>query len=230
MVTHELRTPLTSIIGFTTTLLAEDVRWEPEEQRDFILTIQQEADRLNELIVHLLDLSRLEAGMLPISVEPVPIHNIIEDALPQFNTLINDQILQVEIPENLPPIIADKKRISQVLVNLVRNAAAYSPKGTEISIIARKRGNFAQVIVADQGPGIPSTDHKRVFRAFQRGEKAENGLLQGAGLGLAICKGLVEAHGGHIWITKKMTPGASICFTIPLVSEQMPSVVQVEEK
>jgi len=229
MITHELRTPLTSIIGFTTTLLAEDVRWEPDEQRDFIQTIKQEADRLNELIVHLLDLSRLEAGMLPILVEPVSIHNIIEDALPQLNALISDQTLNIEIPEKMPAIIADKKRISQVLVNLVRNAATYSPKGTEISIYARKRGNFAQVFVNDQGPGIPASEHKRVFKAFQRGLKDENSSIQGAGLGLAICKGLVEAHGGRIWITKNAAPGTSICFTIPLIPEQMPAAIKVEE-
>jgi PAS domain S-box-containing protein len=230
MITHELRTPLTSIIGFTTTLLAQDVRWEPAEQRDFIQTILQEADRLNELIVHLLDLSRLEAGMLPILISPVSIQDIIEDALPQFNALTNDQTLKLEISEKLPPINADKKRISQVLVNLVRNSATYSPKGTEITISTRKRGNFVQVSVNDQGPGIPSGDHKRVFRAFQRGVKAENSSIQGAGLGLAICKGLVEAHGGHIWIAKKMVQGASICFTIPLVTDHIPSTDMVKEQ
>jgi two-component system sensor histidine kinase KdpD len=230
MITHELRTPLTSIIGFTTTLLAEDVRWELDEQRDFIQTIQQEADRLNELIVHLLDLSRLEAGMLPIQVSPVTINDIIEDALPQFNALIHDQKLKLEISENLPPINADKKRISQVLVNLVRNAATYSPKGTEITISTRKRGNFVQVCVSDQGPGIPSADHRSVFRAFQRGLQAENSSIQGAGLGLAICKGLVEAHGGHIWISKKTVPGASVCFTIPLVTEHIATVEMVKEQ
>lgn len=229
MITHELRTPLTSIIGFTTTLLAEDVRWEPDEQRDFIHTIQQEADRLNELIVHLLDLSRLEAGMLPIMISPVSFDDIIEDALPQLHALTNDQILKLEISEKLPPINADKKRISQVLVNLVRNAAAYSPKGTEITISTRKRGNFVQVCVSDQGPGIPLVDHRRVFRAFQRGLKAENSSVQGAGLGLAICKGLVEAHGGHIWIAKKVAQGASVSFAIPLVTDHIPATDMVKE-
>ena len=230
MITHELRTPLTSIIGFTTTLLAEDVRWEPDEQRDFVQTIQQEANRLSELIVHLLDLSRLEAGMLPIQVSPVSIYDIIGDALPQLNALTNDHTLKFDISENLPLIYADKKRISQVLVNLVRNAATYSPKGTEITVTTRKRGNFVLVCVNDQGPGIPSADHRRVFRAFQRGLKAENGTMQGAGMGLAICKGLVEAHGGHIWISKKTVPGASVCFTIPLVTEHIATVEMVKEQ
>ena len=174
MISHELRTPLTSIIGFTTTLLAEDVAWEPDEQRDFIQTIQQEANRLQELIDHLLDLSRLEAGMLPISLEPHSLHEIMEDALPQFQILTNGQTLTMHLPANLPPVFVDAKRIAQVLVNLVQNAATYAPKGTEISISASVRGGFVQMSVSDQGPGIPSAEHKRVFKAFRRGADVEN--------------------------------------------------------
>ena len=156
MISHELRTPLTSIIGFTTTLLAEDVAWEPDEQRDFIQTIQQEANRLQELIDHLLDLSRLEAGMLPISLEAHSLHEIIEDALPQFHSLTSGHTLTMHLPANLPPVYVDAKRIAQVLVNLVRNASTYAPKGTEISISASVRGGFVQINVSDQGPGIPT--------------------------------------------------------------------------
>jgi PAS domain S-box-containing protein len=217
MISHELRTPLTSIKGFTTTLLADDVTWEPDEQRDFIQTIQQETNRLQELIDHLLDLSRLEAGMLPILLEPYSLSKIIEDAMPQIHILTSGQKLTVHLPANLPPIYADAKRIAQVLVNLVRNASTYAPKGTEISISANVRGGFVQINVNDQGPGIPPAEHKRVFKAFRRGANVESSSMQGAGLGLAICKGLVEAHGGRIWINKKTTPGANISFTIPLV-------------
>lgn len=217
MISHELRTPLTSIIGFTTTLLAQDVHWEPEEQQDFILTIQQEADRLQELIDHLLDLSRLEAGMLPIVLKPHSVHDILQDAAPQLKTLTREHLFSVQVPPRLPLILADAKRIAQVLVNLVRNAATYAPKDTEINLSASVRGNFVQINVNDLGPGIPFSDHKKVFKAFQRGKKEENGISKGAGLGLAICKGLVEAHNGRIWIKKKHTPGTTISFTIPVV-------------
>jgi K+-sensing histidine kinase KdpD len=218
MITHELRTPLTSILGFTTTLLAEDVAWEADEQRDFILTIQQEANRLQELIEHLLDLSRLEAGMLPIALQPNSLHNIIQDALPQLHTLTQEQNLTIHLPANLPPVYADAKRIVQVLVNLVRNASTYSPKGTQINITANVRGRLVQISVIDQGPGIDPIERKRVFQAFRRGAKEEKNGSNGAGLGLAICKGIVEAHGGRIWIKKQSTPGGTtICFTIPLV-------------
>jgi two-component system sensor histidine kinase KdpD len=228
-ISHELRTPLTSILGFTTTLLAEDVTWQPEEQRDFIQTIQREGNRLQELIDQLLVLSRLETGMLPITLEPHDLREIITDALPQFQVLTVGQTLTIRLPGNLPLINVDAKRIAQVLVNLVRNAAAYSPKGTEIILSANPRGDFLQINIADQGPGILLADHKKVFRAFRRGTNAENGAAQGAGLGLAICKGLVEAHGGHIWIKKKGLPGTTLSFTVPLVPRHIARAPFTEE-
>ena len=226
MISHELRTPLTSIKGFTTTLLAEDVTWELEEQRDFIQTIQQEANRLQELIDHLLDLSRLDAGMLPIELKPHSLQEIIGDALPQFKVMTQLHTFSLRIPANLPPVFADAKRIAQVLVNLVHNAVMYTPAGTEIILTARARGEFVQVSVIDQGPGIPPTERKRVFQAFHRGIHEEDGAGKGAGLGLAICKGLVEAHGGRIWIKKQTTPGTTISFTIPLVPLNISAVSQ----
>lgn len=225
MISHELRTPLTSIKGFTTTLLAEDVVWEPEEQRDFVETIEQEANRLQELIDHLLDLSRLEAGMLPIALELHTLQEIVEDALPQLRVMTQKHAFSLHLPANLPAVFVDAKRIAQVLVNLVHNAVAYTPNGTEIILTAGVRGEFVQVSVIDKGPGIPSAERKRVFQAFQRGlSHEENGTGKGAGLGLAICKGLVEAHGGRIWIKKQMVPGTTISFTIPLA----PSNVQLD--
>jgi len=217
MISHELRTPLTSIIGFTTTMLAEDVSWDQNEQHDFVLTIQQEADRLQELIDHLLDLSRLEAGRMPIVMKPQSIHEIFKNVSSQLKVLTNRHTLTFHLPARLPLVLADTKRIGQVIVNLVRNAASYSSEGTEITISANVRGTFVQVNVSDQGPGIPPTETKRGFEAFRRGLKMESSTAQGAGLGLAICKGLVEAHGGRIWIKKKAPPGATISFTIPLI-------------
>ncbi len=224
MISHELRTPLTSIIGFTTTLLANDVVWEPDEKRDFIETIEQEANRLQELIDHLLDLSRLEAGMLPISLEPNSLYAIIEDALPQFHALTSEHFLTIHLQDNLPLVYVDSKRIAQVLVNLVGNASAYSLKETGINISAKVRGSFLQIDVNDEGLGIPQGDRKRVFRAFQRGQQVDNGRMKGAGLGLAICKGLVEAHDGRIWIKKKNTPGTTVSFTLPLVPSHPPTI------
>lgn len=215
MVSHELRTPLTSIIGFTTTLLARDVEWDPDEQRDFIQTIHIEASRLEELINQLLDLSRLEAGMLPIAPEHCSLKEVIDEAFPAFQTITRGHRFVLSLPENLPQVNIDKRRITQVLNNLIQNAAVYSPDGTEISLSVNLRGGLVQVNVADQGPGIPADERKRVFKAFTRGVKEEIKSMKGAGLGLAICRGLIEAQGGQIWIKKKNPPGATISFTIP---------------
>jgi PAS domain S-box-containing protein len=228
MISHELRTPLTSIKGFTTTLLADDVAWEPEEQRDFIQTIQQEANRLQELIDHLLDLSRLEAGMLPIDQQPHSLQEIVADVLPQFQVMTQKHVLSLRLPAVLPPVFVDARRIAQVLVNLVHNAALYTPDGAEIILTAGVRAGFMQVSVIDSGPGIPPAERKSVFQAFRRGAHEENGPGKGAGLGLAICKGLVEAHGGRIWIKKQAAPGTTISFTIPLVPSKGPAISRGE--
>jgi two-component system sensor histidine kinase KdpD len=154
----------------------------------------------------------------------------MQDIQPQFQGMAKGHKIAVHLPANLPPVSIDAKRIAQVLVNLVHNASTYTPEGTEISISASVRGGFVQINVSDQGPGIPPAEHKKVFKAFKRGENVENGSVQGAGLGLAICKGLVEAHGGRIWIKKKNTPGATISFTIPLVPLHTPAVPAEEEE
>jgi two-component system sensor histidine kinase KdpD len=143
----------------------------------------------------------------------------VQDASSQLNSLTSNHSLTMHLPVHLPKLLVDPKRIAQVLVNLVRNASSYAPEGSEISLSAAIRGTFVQVNVSDQGPGIPPAEHKVVFKAFRRGESVENNAAQGAGLGLAICKGLIEAHGGRIWIKKKSTPGATISFTLPLVPQ-----------
>jgi two-component system sensor histidine kinase KdpD len=169
--------------------------------------------------------------MLPISLKAHSLPEIIEDALPQLHALTSEHTFSIRLPTDLPPVYADAKRIAQVLVNLVRNAASYSSKGTVINILASVRGSFVQINVNDHGPGILPAEHKRVFKAFQRGASVENSSAQGAGLGLAICKGLVEAQGGRIWIKKKTTSGATISFTIPIVpSEDNPTNPAEEER
>jgi len=230
MISHELRTPLTSIIGFTTTLLAENITWNPDEQRDFIQTIYQETSRLQELIDHLLDLSRLDVGMLPIQKKPETLTKIFQDSYSQLHLLTENHKLSVDLPDKLPPVNVDAKRIIQVLVNLVKNASTYAPEGTEINIKAYVRGQFVQINVKDAGPGIPMDERKNVFKAFTRGKDKENGFPKGAGLGLAICKGLIDAHGGRIWIRNSKSPGTTISFTVPLVTSSIPAKVTETEK
>ncbi len=167
--------------------------------------------------------------MLPIHQEPYSLQDIIDEASSQLQILASGRELTIQIPQNLPQVFADKQRIAQVLVNLVHNASHYAPLGTEISISALARGDFIQVNVKDLGPGIPNSEHKKVFKAFTQGYNEGNGLIKGAGLGLAICKGLVEAHGGRIWIKKNHPPGAILCFTIPVVPSNSSSGMNGEE-
>lgn len=218
MVSHELRTPLTSIKGFSTTLLADDVEWDPENQRDFIETISAEADKLTELIEQLLNVSRLEAGTIRISPRRVEWNQIILTSLAQLNMLTADHHLVIEETEStLPLLYVDVMRVSQVVTNLVTNAVRYSPKNTTITIQAEKLSDkFIKVQVIDQGVGIPPEARSRVFEAFQQLDR-EKGGTQGAGLGLSICQGLIEAHGGRIWVEDDhVGPGTTMSFTLPI--------------
>lgn len=217
-ISHEMRTPLTSIKGFATTLLADDVEWSPESQRDFIETINQEADKLAELIEHLLSHSRLEAGTLPITPKERHLQEIISIAMAQLQTLVANHELKIHIPADLPPVYADPRRIAQVLTNLVKNAAEYSPNHSMIEIAVSARDKVIEIAVSDQGLGIPPEERAHVFEAFHRGARAKDIQKKGTGLGLAICKGIVEAHKGKIWIQDRLEPGTTISFTLPVNS------------
>ena len=219
MISHELRTPLTSIKGFVTTLLADDVTWDEQSQRDFLVIANQEADKLTDMIDQLLDLSRLEAGMLNIHPTRRTMSSIVAVTMTQLEAIAPDHQLNVDVPDALPPVKADLQRISQVLTNLVGNAAKYSPLGTQVNISATATDGWVQVNVTDQGPGISAADRAHLFEAFRRGESSPIRRTKGAGLGLAICRGLIEAHGGRIWVQDRNGPGATLSFTLPVMDE-----------
>lgn len=213
MVSHELRTPLASIKGFLSTLLASDVQWEPAQQREFLTIADQETDKLTELVSQLLDVSRLQAGTLTIQPEHQSLAQVVDVARAQLITLAAQHALVLDLPEDLPAVCADAQRIAQVLVNLVQNAARYSPDGTMIHVQARSIGNYVQVDVSDEGIGIPDALRESVFEAFRQINRGSG--QAGAGLGLAICKGVVEAHGGSIWVQDRPGPGTTIAVTLP---------------
>ncbi|MCL5995808.1 MAG: ATP-binding protein [Chloroflexi bacterium] len=222
MISHELRTPLTSIKGFATTLLAKDIQWDEASQNDFIATIDAEADKLTDMIEQLLDLSRIEAGTLRINPEAHTIPRIFAAAMPQLQFLAQHHRLSFDLPIDMPRVHADRQRVAQVLTNLVSNAVKYSPAGTLVSLTVRHVENavtgmhVVQFDVADQGSGIASEDQPFIFEAFRRGSDDRSRRSKGAGLGLAICKGLVEAHGGRIWVSHLEGMGTTISFTLPV--------------
>jgi PAS domain S-box-containing protein len=224
MISHELRTPLTSIKGFATTLLADDVQWDATEERDFIQTINLEADKLTELIEQLLDLSRLDAGLLPIRPATHRLDDIVTTAMAQLQSISQHHSLVVDMAADLPRVNADRQRVGQVITNLVDNAAKYSPYGSEIRLSARRVDRAVQVDVSDQGIGIAPEERQRVFEAFRRGEGESTKRTKGAGLGLAICKGLIEAQGGRIWVQPRERPGSTVSFTLPVLENDVETV------
>ena len=218
MISHELRTPLTSIKGFASTLLATDVTFDAATQRQYISIIDTESNKLTALVEQLLDVSRLQAGNLPIHPQPKHLWEILDIADAQIQTLTFAHALQVKVSPRLPLVLADPQRIAQVIVNLIDNACKYSPVGKPIRLRARVANGQVEIRVTDEGAGIPRKDRDYVFEAFRQLER-KTGVRRGAGLGLAICKGVVEAHGGRIWVQDAPRRGTTIAFTLPIATE-----------
>jgi PAS domain S-box-containing protein len=214
-VSHELRTPLASIKGFTTTLLRSDVKWSEEEQRDYLQTINRETDRLTRLISDLLDMSRIDAGALKLEKGVCSLQQIVDAASSRLTTLTGHHQLSIALPADLPEVHADELRIGQVLTNLTENATKFSPEGSEILISAEPAGDQVIVSVTDHGQGIASELMGKLFDRFYQAQRIADGHKGGTGLGLTICKGIVEAHGGRIWVESKLGEGSKFSFTLP---------------
>ncbi|MCD6289968.1 MAG: GAF domain-containing protein, partial [Anaerolineae bacterium] len=216
-ISHELRTPLAVIKGFVSTLLQNDVQWEPEMRQEFLATIEREADHLTGLIEQLLDMSRLEAGVLAVDQRPCRLQDVYANVADRLQLLARDHRLRVDFPDDLPLVHADLHRVGQVLSNLVENAAKYSPAGSEIVIRAVRADGQVLVSVTDQGEGIAPEFHERIFERFFRVQDEPS--RSGTGLGLAICRGIVEAHGGRIWVESVPEEGSTFSFTLPIIRD-----------
>jgi PAS domain S-box-containing protein len=214
MISHELRTPLTSIKGFISTLVSTDIVVPPEQQRQFLLIAESETDKLTELVEQLLNLVRLQAGTLPIAPTVNTVKRIIELATVQLKSLTAHHQLEINGAETAIPVMVDAARIAQVLTNLVGNAAKFSPLGSMITVNVHQEGSYVQIDVTDEGTGIPAEAREYVFEAFRQVQRQGATFSKGAGLGLAICKGLIEAHGGKIWIQDSERMGTTISFTL----------------
>jgi two-component system sensor histidine kinase KdpD len=213
-VSHALRTPLATILGSTTSLLQPELHWTDEARREMLDTIADEALHLNQIIGNLLDMSRIEVGALHLNREPQVLSELVEDTLAKRFRMRSSHRLIVEIPEEFPLLDADYGLIQHVLVNLLSNAVKYSPEGTEIRVEGIAAGEWAIVRVVDQGPGIPPEERERVFQRFHRLER-QNGRQEGMGLGLPICRSIIEAHGGRLWIEDAPSGGAVFAFALP---------------
>ena len=200
MVSHKLRMPLTSLMGAGATLLNATGDLDPAEMRQFHRIIVDWAEHMRYLIGDLLDVARIETGALPVDPEPSELRLLVEEARSRFVTGGAGNPLDVEMAADLPMVMADRRRIIQVLGNLLSNAAGYSPDGSPITVRAARDGVHVAVSVVDRGRGIPAELLPELFSKFSRASGAVATLgVDGSGLGLAICKGIVEAHGGLIW-------------------------------
>ena len=216
MVSHELRTPLTAIKGSAVTLMETLTDLEPAEMRQYIRIITSQTDHMRDLLTHLLDVARIETGTLPVDPEPSEVRALVEEARSQYQSGGGQNDLQLEIPLELPAIMADRRRIVQVLGNLLSNAARSSPQSSPIKIEARLEGVYVMLSVSDDGLGIAADRLSQLFRKFTRID--DRGRDEDTGLGLAICRGIVEAHGGRIWAESDGPgQGSRFSFTIPAV-------------
>ena len=218
MVSHELRTPLTSIRGSATALLDDSSALHPAEMRQFHRIILEQTDRMRGLIADLLDVARIESGALSVSPEPTDLAVLAGEAGSAFRAGGHRHTLRVELPPGLPWVMADRTRLVQVLGNLLANAARQSPESSAIRVSAVREQFHVAVSVSDEGRGIPAERLPQLFRKFSRFEDEDQG--GDTGLGLAICRGIVEAHGGRIWAESDGPGlGARFTFTVPTAAE-----------
>jgi two-component system sensor histidine kinase KdpD len=217
-VSHDLRTPLAAIIAATDSLLSEDIDWPPEERREFLEAIAQESDRLDRIVGNLLDLSRIQGGVLVPARQWHDPTAVLRESLERLSGTTREHRLVAELPDEMEPVLLDPVEIDQVVANLVENAAKYSPVGGEIRVRADVAEGELRVSVEDSGPGLPSEALPRLFEPFYRAPGTH--AVRGSGLGLAVARGLVKAHGGRIWAEDLNGRGARFTFAIP--SSPMP--------
>jgi PAS domain S-box-containing protein len=213
VISHELKTPVALIKGYVATLRREDASWDPTVVNDSLQVIEEEADHLTGLIDDMLDASRLQAGGLSLKRAEVSLYVLATQLAQRFQTQTTQHKIIVDIPVDLPVVVADENRISQVLSNLISNAIKYS-SGGEIRITSQVRPEQIIICVSDQGPGIAAGDIPHVFDRFYRSPDASR-ITKGAGLGLFLARAIIEAHGGRIWVDPRSGEGAQICFSLP---------------
>ena len=225
-VSHDLRTPLSSITGAVTGLLADGERYDEQAKRNLLVTIKAGALRMNRFITNLLDTARLESGILKPNREWCDVNDIIGVTLNQIGETLPEDRVVVSVPDDLPPVFVDFGLVEQVLVNLLENSIKYSPTDAVISIRASRVEGFVQVAVEDAGAPIPEADREHVFDKFYRLRSSKH--VSGSGLGLSICKGIIEAQGGSIWVEPLESSGNRFVFTLPLASGTAESIPHEE--
>ena len=215
LVSHELRSPLTVIMGAVNTALSEGARLSPEETRQLLQDAAWEVESMSHLVGNLLELSRVQAEQLLLYPEPVSLSNVVRETVNKMKQQFPAYQFLVDLPGRLPPVHADPLRLERILYNLLENAAKYSPVGSQIRIFAKAEKERLVIGLSDQGSGISLRDRDKIFGPFQRLETSRLSGVKGAGLGLLVCRRLVEAHGGQIWVESEPGQGSTFFFTLP---------------
>jgi two-component system sensor histidine kinase KdpD len=213
-VSHDLRTPLASITGAASSLLETNAALDVPTSRELLETIQEESERLSRLVNNLLQMTQVESGALTLRKDWHPLEEIVGAALERLKQPLGNRPVITRLPEDLSLVPVDDVLIEQVLINLLENAVKYTAPGSPVEVSAWPSDGSVTVEVADRGPGLAPGEEQRVFEKFYRGQRVG---ARGAGLGLAICRGFVEAHGGRIWAESRPGGGAAFRFTLPLV-------------
>jgi signal transduction histidine kinase len=222
VVSHELQTPLTAIKGALELVLDDDSGQLSRVQRRFLETIERNSTRLVGLVGDLLDLSRLEAGRVELEAQPLDTPSLVRGALAAVSNLFEARgtELRVDVPESVPPIMGDRRRVEQILTNLLANAAKYTPGGGVVEVTAASVNGHVTLSVADNGPGVPESERDIVFDKFYRGRDAQRRGEAGSGLGLAIVKSLVDLHGGSVRVEESAPRGARFVVELPRAGDE----------
>lgn len=215
VISHELQTPIAIIKGYASTLAREDAHWDVATLRDRLRAIEEESDRLSHLVGNLLYASRIQAGGLTMERAELDLAEMTRAVVRRFAARSPNLDLRVRFPAHCPLVLADRERIEEVLMNLLDNAVKYSPRGQRIRVRGQVSDDEVIVHVIDAGAGIPLRERARIFERFQRVENTAARRTQGAGLGLYICRAIVEAHGGHIWVRSTLGRGSIFSFALP---------------
>jgi PAS domain S-box-containing protein len=215
VVSHELKTPVSLIKGYANTLAREDANWDKATVREGLQVISEESDRLNHLINNLLDASRIQAGGFTLEPSDVSIPKLAAKVVENHRLQTATHSFMLDFAPKFPIISGDEERLRQVFNNLVSNAIKYAPEGGEIRIGGWSDGDHVTVYVADQGIGIPAEEQDRLFQRFYRVDSSLRRKTQGAGLGLYLCRSIIEAHGGRIWLRSEPGKGTTVFFVLP---------------
>jgi signal transduction histidine kinase len=221
LVSHELRTPMTSIKGYTDLMLKGAVGALNEQQKSFMTIVKSNVDRMAELVSDLLDVSRLEAGRVRLTLEGLDLAGVVLEISQELAETMRQRelTLHCSLPPGLPPVCADRGRVVQVLLNLLSNAYRYTPAGGKITIAVHALGDEVQVDVTDTGIGVSGQDREFIFERFYRADHPVVREQAGTGLGLPIARSLIEMHGGRLWLRSEVGAGSTFSFTLPIYQE-----------